>query len=163
MSLTLSLAKSSFRQALLSSYYRCGRASRVSLVVRNLPVSAGDLRDAGLSPGSGRSPGRGNGNPLQCSCLENPMDREAWQATVHKVTKSWTRLKQLCMHTQIWKLRKKPVLPGWHSKDRPGLAVFPGLLLFTTSHSAADLLLISKECRPPFSPCAYLWRTFFSH
>ena len=47
---------------------------------------------------SGRSPGRGHGNPLQYSCLENPMDRGAWWATVHRVTKSWTSLKQLSMH-----------------------------------------------------------------
>ena len=52
--------------------------------------SAGDL---GLIPGSGRSPGVGNGNPLQYSCLENPMDGEAWWATVHVVTKSWTWLR----------------------------------------------------------------------
>ena len=49
--------------------------------------------DWGLIPGSGRSPGEGNGNPLQYSCLENPMDREAWWAAVHSVTKSQTRLK----------------------------------------------------------------------
>ena len=46
--------------------------------------------DAGLIPESGRSPGKQNGNPLLCSCLENPMDRATWQATVHRVTKSWT-------------------------------------------------------------------------
>ena len=50
------------------------------LVVKNLPASAGDLRDAGLIPGSGRSSGGGHGNPLQYSCLENLMDREAWLA-----------------------------------------------------------------------------------
>ena len=49
-------------------------------------------RDPGSIPGSGRSPGEGNGNPLQCSCLENPMDRRAWWVTVHGVTNSWTRL-----------------------------------------------------------------------
>ena len=57
------------------------------LVVKNLPADARDVRDAGLIPGSGRSPGEGNGNPLQYSSLENPMDRETWQATVHGVTK----------------------------------------------------------------------------
>ena len=51
--------------------------------------------DAGLIPGSGRSPGEGNGNPLQCFCLGNPMDRGAWRGTVRRVTKSWSRLKQL--------------------------------------------------------------------
>ena len=68
------------------------RASQVALVVKNLPASAGDARDMGSIPGSGRSPGEGKGNPFQCSCLENPMDREAWWATVHEVAKSWTRL-----------------------------------------------------------------------
>ena len=51
-----------------------------------------NARDLGLTPGSGRSPGEGHGDPLQYSCLENPMDRRAWQATVHGVTKSHTRL-----------------------------------------------------------------------
>ena len=55
---------------------------------------------AGSIPGSGRSPGEGNGNPLEYSCLENPMDREAWWATVHGVSKSRTRLKQLSMHVR---------------------------------------------------------------
>ena len=57
-------------------------------MIKNLPVHAGDARDVGSIPGSGRSPGEGNGNPLQYSCLENPMDRGAWQATVHAVAKS---------------------------------------------------------------------------
>ena len=60
------------------------------LVVKDPPSSAGDLRDAGSIPGSSRSPGGGHGNPLQYSCLENPMDRGAWRATVHEVTKSQT-------------------------------------------------------------------------
>ena len=66
--------------------------SWVVLVVKNLPANAGDIRDAGSIPGSGRSPGEGNGNPLQYSCLENPRDRGAWWATVHGVTKSWPTL-----------------------------------------------------------------------
>ena len=52
-------------------------------VVKNIPASAGDTGDKGSVPGSGRSPGEGHGNPLQYSCLENPMDRGAWEATVH--------------------------------------------------------------------------------
>ena len=56
-------------------------------VVKNLPAMAGDT---GLIPGLGRSPGEGNGNPIQYSCLENPMDRETWWATVHGVAKSRT-------------------------------------------------------------------------
>ena len=62
-------------------------------VVKNPPVNAGDIRDTGSIPGSGRSAGGGHGNPLQYSCLENPMDRGAWQAAVHRVTKSWPGLK----------------------------------------------------------------------
>ena len=65
-------------------------ASQVALVVKNLTGNSGDVRDVGLIPGSGRSPGGGHGNPHQYSCLENPMDREAWQATVYRVAKSWT-------------------------------------------------------------------------
>ena len=61
------------------------------LVVKNPPTNAGDAKDAGLIPGSGISPGVGNGNPFQYSCLENLMDRGAWWATVHRATKSWTR------------------------------------------------------------------------
>ena len=61
------------------------RASQVALVVKNLPASAGDARDMGSIPGLGRSPGVRNGNLLQYSCLENPMDSGAWQATVHGV------------------------------------------------------------------------------
>ena len=56
------------------------------VVVKNPIASEGDVTDVGSIPESGRSPGGGHGNPLQYSCLENPMDREAWQATVHKVT-----------------------------------------------------------------------------
>ena len=61
----------------------------------NPPASAGDVRDMGLIPGLGRSPGGRHGNLLQYSCLENPRDRGAWWATVHSVAKSWTRLNQL--------------------------------------------------------------------
>ena len=65
------------------------------LVVKKLPANAEDTGDAGSIPGSGRSPREGQGNPLQYSCLENPMDRGDWQATVLKVTKNQT---QLSMH-----------------------------------------------------------------
>ena len=62
-------------------------------MVKKPTVNAGDLRDVNLIPGPGRSTGGGNGNPLQYSCLENPRDRGAWQATVHGVAKSWTQLR----------------------------------------------------------------------
>ena len=73
-------------------------ASQVALVVKNPPANAEDVRDAGSIPGLGRSLGGGHGNPLQFSCLENPMDRGAWEAIVHRITKNWTRLKWLSMH-----------------------------------------------------------------
>ena len=71
-------------------------------VVKNLPANAGDARDTGLIPGWGRPPGGKNGNPLQYSCLENPMDKGAWWATVHRVTKSWT---QLSAHIQCFNVQ----------------------------------------------------------
>ena len=67
-------------------------------MVKNLPATAGDTRDVGLIPESGRSPGVGNGNSLQYSCLENSVDRGAWRATAHRVSKSPTRLS---MHTHM--------------------------------------------------------------
>ena len=67
-------------------------------MVKNLPANAEDTRDVGLIPGLGRSPGVGNGNPLQYSCLENPMDRGAWWATVHGAVKSGTGLNDLHYH-----------------------------------------------------------------
>ena len=68
-------------------------ASQVVLAVKNLPANVGDIRDMGLIPGSGRSPGGRCGNPLQYSCLENAMDSGAQWATVHRVAKSQTHLK----------------------------------------------------------------------
>ena len=73
-------------------------ASEVALVVNNLPANAGDVRDTGSIPGSRRSRGWGHGNPLQYSCLENPMDRGPWQAAVHGFTKSRT-LQMWLKHT----------------------------------------------------------------
>ena len=63
------------------------------LVVKNFPADAGDIRDVGSTPGLGRSSGRGHHNLLQYSCLENPMDRGAWRAVAHGVTKNQTGLK----------------------------------------------------------------------
>ena len=65
----------------------------MALAVKKPPAKKGDLRDVGSIPGSGRSSGGGIGNPLQYSCLENPMDRGAWWATVNRVSKSQTQLK----------------------------------------------------------------------
>ena len=77
------------------------------LVVKNPPADAGDKRDMGSIPGSGRSPGGGHGRLLKYSCLENLMDRGAWWATVHSVAKSWTQLKQLSMHAHY--LGRRPL------------------------------------------------------
>ena len=76
-------------------------ASQVALLVKNPPANAGDIRDVGPIHVSGRSPGVRQGNRLQCSCLENPMDRGAWWATVHRVS----RLSDLaCTHAYRRKL-----------------------------------------------------------
>ena len=69
--------------------------------IKNPPGNGGDTEDMGLIPRLGRSPGIGNGNPLQYSCLEKPMDRDAWRATVHRVAKSQTRLKRLGTHAHV--------------------------------------------------------------
>ena len=69
--------------------HKC-QASQAVLVVKSPPGNAGDIRDMDLIPGSGIYPGGGHGNPFHYSCLENTMDRGAWQARVHRVTKSWT-------------------------------------------------------------------------
>ena len=87
-------------------------ASQVVLVVKNPPANAEDIRDAGSIPGSERPLGGGHGNPLQYSCLENPMDRGAWRATGHRVSKSRTRLKQRSMHTHT-------SLCGWYHLVHP--------------------------------------------
>ena len=66
--------------------------SLVAQLVKNPPTNVGDIRDAGLIPGSGRFPGGGHSNPFQCSYLQNSMDRGTWQAIVQRVTGSWTQL-----------------------------------------------------------------------
>jgi len=71
----------------------------VALVVKNPPANTEDIRDTDLVPGSQRFPGGGHGNPFPYSCLGDPMDREAWWATVHVVTKDSEMLKQLSMYT----------------------------------------------------------------
>ena len=87
-------------------------------MIKNLPASAGDIKDIGRIPGLGRSPGEEHSDPLQYSCLENPMDRRDWQAAVHRVAKSRTRLKRLSMHTHIG----SAVLTLDH-QGSPGLAI----------------------------------------
>ena len=79
--------------------------SQIALVVKNPPLSAGDVRDAGSIPGLGRSSGGGHDNPFLYSWLESLMDRGVWWATVHRVAKSWTQLSNLA-HFHIW------IIPG---------------------------------------------------
>ena len=79
----------------------------MALVVKNPLANIGGIREAGSIPGLGRSLGEGNSNPLPYSCLENPMDREAWWAMVHRVTKSQTQLKQLITHTRTQPLHSQ--------------------------------------------------------
>ena len=81
---------------MLWGYYQLSKeytVYRPPQVKKNPSANEGDIRDVGSIPGSGRSPGGGHGNLLQYSCLENSMDRGAWQATVHSVAQSWTGLK----------------------------------------------------------------------
>ena len=73
----------------------------VVLVVKNMPADAGHLRDTDLIPGLGRSPGGGHGNPLQYPCLENPMDRGDWQATIHRVGHDWSDLARMNIYINI--------------------------------------------------------------
>ena len=80
------------------SYLSLLGVSQVALVIKNPPAHAGDIKDTGSILGCERFPGGGHGILLQCSCLENSMDRGAWWASVHGVTKSQTQLKQLSMH-----------------------------------------------------------------
>ena len=98
------------REASVSAVLGVTRDSQVALVVRHPLANAGGVGDLGLISGLGRSPGGGHGNPLQYSCLENPMDRGAWQATIHSVAKGLTQLKRLSMHAHIGSQRVGPDL-----------------------------------------------------
>ena len=90
------------------------RGMLAALVVKNPPANAEDVRDAGSIPRLGRFPEGGHGHPLQDSCLENPMNRRAWQAIAHRVAKSQTWLKQLSTRAHIkvcsWNLSKNIIL-----------------------------------------------------
>ena len=94
-------------------------SSQIALVVKNPPANAGDAGAMGSFPGSGRSPGGRHGNPFQYSCLENPMERGAWRAMVHKIANSQTRLKRLSTHAAGPASLSSVVCPRW--------ARFPGL------------------------------------
>ena len=100
----------------------------------NPPASAVDIRDVSLIPRSGRSPGGGHGNPLQYSCLENPMDRGAWRAIVHGVAKSWTQLKRLSMQEYTEDLQK------WSR----GSCMLPAQFPFNIWHNLRTIINIEK-------------------
>ena len=95
-------------------------------VVKNSPANAGDMKDVGLIPGLGRPPGEGHGNPLQYSCLENPIDRGAWRATVHGVMKSQTQLKWLSTHVGTWDYYFQQVIVSRMLTRMPGVGWQPG-------------------------------------
>ena len=99
-------------------------------MVKNPPASAGDIRDKGLIPGLERSPGGGHSNPLQFSCLENPMDRGTLMVTVHRVAKRWTQLKQLSM-----------LLPHLYKNTHACMCVCAPILITRMSENVERLLM----------------------
>ena len=132
----------------------------MALGVKNPSANAGNIRDMDLIPGLGRFPGKGNGNPLQYSCLENPMDRGTWQATVHRVTQNQTQLKLLSTHTlQWWKFlltlrtfTEFPLDPGLLRREH-GVWRLCILLKQRASRPTCDILnpswSVYTENRPP--------------
>ena len=90
----------------------------MALVVKNPLASAGDIRNVGSIPGLGRCPGGGHGNRLQYSYLENPIDRGDWQATVHRIARSQTQLKQLSTHARIRSLYSNKIVSEAHYLER---------------------------------------------
>ena len=127
-------------------------ASQVALVVKYPPANAGDERNAGSIPRSGRSPGEGHGNPLQYSCLENPMDRGGWWATVHGVAKSQTWLKLLSMPAHRGQIpwRRTHRTQGWERSL--------GWLIKSRDEAAISLWRagLDQESGPDYLPCC-LW------
>ena len=108
-------------------------------MVKNLLANAGGIRDTGSIPGSGRSPGGGHGKPLQYSCLENPIDRGAWWATVHRVTESDMAevSEHICIYTSVQfssVVQSCPTLCDPMNCSTPGLPVHHQLPEFTQTH-----------------------------
>ena len=126
-------------------------------MVMNPPANAGDIRDTGLIPGSGRFLGEGHSNPLHYFCLENSMDRGTWWATVHGVTQDRTQLERLSTHStgysKVWALRQRRVLfSGCKNRKTPSQtqSIFfdkSGYLSFMyhviDSHSTHNSLIVS--------------------
>ena len=137
-------------------------------MVKNLPANAGDIRDTSSIPGSGRSCGGGHDNPLQNSCLENPRDRRTWWATVHRVAKNWTQLKQhFCFtdyakafdcvdHNKLWKILKEMGIP--HHLTCLLRNLYAGQeATVRTGHGTTDWFQIGKGVRQGciLSPCLF--------
>ena len=128
----------------------------MAVVVKNPSAIVGDIRDVDSIPGSGRSPGEGHGNPLQYSCLENSMDRGAWQATLHRVTKSRTWLKWFSMHSSS--------VPGFFigSPLISSYAYFQGSFLFMywIIPSLEPFHIHSPKKWPPLSLSSFLCKLY---
>ena len=127
-------------------------ASQVALVVKNHPAKAGYARSMGSIPGSGRSPG--GGDPLQYSCLENPMDRGTWQATVHRAAQSQARLKWLSTHTYTHGGTDRPL-----NNSAEGDSLIPSV-------QVKNLSWVDKKelnCMSLSSPLTHLVRSLQSH
>ena len=132
-------------------------------MVKNLPVGAGNSGDIGSFPGSGRSPGGGNGNPLQHSCLENPVDRGAWWAAAHGVSESemtkQTRINSVCISIPVSQFTPPLGVFSTHSphggprrRDVTGNARVPA----TEQCGLADVALGPLTSLPPTFPSAFL-------
>ena len=120
------------------------RTSQVVLVVKNPPTNAVDISNTGSIPGSERSPGERNGNPIQYSCLENPMDRGAWWATVHGVTKSQTWLRNLA---------SKPASKEWGHHRFTAWKHINTMYIHSVPPSSIKLkLVLSSNCYSFFLP-----------
>ena len=120
-------------------------ASQVELVVKNPPVNAGKVRDAGSIPGSGRSPGEGNDNPLQYSCQGNPMNRGAWWAIVHGVTKSWTRLSHFTSLQSTGGASDKDPVCQCRRHKRPSLSPWVGKIPWRKKWQPTSVFLPGKS------------------
>ena len=120
--------------------------SQAALVVKNLPANAGDLRDPVSIPESGRPPGEGNGNPLQYSCLENPMDRGAWWVTVPGIAESDT-MEQLSIHILVLALN----VPYSHPKET--WMVDQPIQRFESRQSNVQMVFLNPACTFHFNHC----------
>ena len=136
----------------------------MALEVKNPPVNVGDRRDVGLIPRSGRSPGGGHDSPLQCSCLQNPMDRGVWWATVHRVTESDTTEVTSHTHTHtytelFYSVQFSPVAQSClilcdpMDCSTPGLLVHDQLLEYFTTIIQKNYFVVYLKFRFSWVPC----------